>query len=38
VHANILIEGNAFTFQTGNSYTIIVITSRNNQFTFTVVL
>ncbi len=29
--------GGAFTFQPGNSYTVIVITSRNNQFTFTIV-
>ncbi len=26
-----------FTFQPGNSYTVIVVTSRNNQFTFTIV-
>lgn len=36
VHANIFVDGNAITFQTGNTYTITVITSRNNQFTFTV--
>jgi FlaG/FlaF family flagellin (archaellin) len=29
--------GSAFTFTTGNSYTITVVTSRNNQFVFTVV-
>ena len=28
---------NNFTFQPGNSYTVVVITSRNNQFTFTIV-
>jgi len=37
VHANIFVDGNAITFQTGNTYTITVITSRNNQFTFTVI-
>jgi len=29
--------GSTYTFQPGNSYTVIVITSRNNQFTFTIV-
>lgn len=29
------LTGSAFTFQRGNSYNIIVVTSRNNQFTFT---
>ncbi len=29
--------GSAFTFISGNSYTVLVVTSRNNQFTFTVV-
>jgi|SRR5437867_2345074 len=29
--------GSTFTFQPGNSYTVVVITSRNNQFTFTIV-
>jgi hypothetical protein len=29
------LTGSAFTFQPGNSYNIIVVTSRNNQFTFT---
>jgi hypothetical protein len=29
--------GNQFTFQTGNSYTITVITQRNNQFAFTII-
>jgi FlaG/FlaF family flagellin (archaellin) len=28
---------NNFQFQPGNSYTVVVITSRNNQFTFTIV-
>jgi hypothetical protein len=30
-------QGSAFTFVSGNSYTVIVVTSRNNQFTFTIV-
>ena len=29
--------GNSFTFQSGNSYTITLITQRNNQFSFTIV-
>ena len=29
--------GNSFTFQPGNSYTITLITQRNNQFSFTIV-
>jgi FlaG/FlaF family flagellin (archaellin) len=29
------LTGSAFTFVSGNSYTITVVTSRNNQFTFT---
>ena len=33
---NIIIDGTAFTFQSGNSYTIVITTSRNNQFTFTI--
>jgi hypothetical protein len=33
---NIIIDGKAFTFQIGYSYTIIIVTSRNTQFTFTV--
>ena len=28
------LTGSAFTFQRGNSYNIVVVTSRNNQFTF----
>jgi hypothetical protein len=36
VPVNILIEGNSFTFTAGNSYTVIFVTSRNNQYTFTV--
>ena len=31
-----VLTGSAFTFVAGNSYTVLVITSRNNQFTFTV--
>ncbi len=31
------LSGTPFTFQSGNSYTIIIVTSRNNQFTFTVI-
>jgi len=30
-------SGSTFTFQPGNSYTVVIITSRNNQFTFTIV-
>jgi hypothetical protein len=30
-------QGSPFTFVSGNSYTVIVVTSRNNQFTFTIV-
>jgi len=30
------LTGTAFTFNQGNAYTILVITSRNNQFSFTV--
>jgi hypothetical protein len=33
---NIVIDGKAFTFQTGYSYAVIVVTGRNNQFTFTI--
>jgi FlaG/FlaF family flagellin (archaellin) len=29
--------GNPFTFQSGNSYTITIITQRNNQFSFTII-
>ena len=29
--------GNQFTFQPGNSYTITIITQRNNQFSYTVI-
>jgi len=29
------LTGSAFMFQRGNSYTVIVVTSRNNQFSFT---
>ena len=29
--------GSAFTFQAGNSYTITLITQRNNQFSFTII-
>lgn len=31
------LAGNAFTFQAGYSYTILVVTARNNQFSFTIV-
>ena len=34
--SNCVLTGTAFTFTTGNSYTVLVVTSRNNQFTFTV--
>src|SRR5256712_5910759 len=30
------LSGTAFSFQTGSSYTIVIVTSRSNQFTFTV--
>ncbi len=30
-------SGSTFSFAAGNSYTVIVVTSRNNQFSFTVV-
>src|SRR2546422_5678563 len=33
---NIVIDGGSFTFQVGTSYTIILVTSRNNLFFFTV--
>jgi hypothetical protein len=36
VSANLLIDGNAFTFHSGTYYTITLITSRNNQFTFSI--
>jgi hypothetical protein len=29
--------GNQFTFQLGNSYTVTIITQRNNQFAFTII-
>jgi hypothetical protein len=32
-----VLTGNPFTFTSGNSYTILFVTSRNNQFTFTIV-
>ena len=31
------LSGTAFTFVAGNSYTVLVVTSRNNQFTFNIV-
>lgn len=34
---NCVLTGTAFTFTAGNSYTIEIVTSRNNQFIFTVV-
>jgi len=30
-------QGSAFTYTAGNSYTVTVITTRNNQFTFTII-
>ncbi|TMI09823.1 hypothetical protein E6H34_00590 [Candidatus Bathyarchaeota archaeon] len=33
---NIIIDGNAFTFQSKNGYTVTLTTSRNNQFQFTI--
>jgi len=32
----VTIDGSSFTFQTGNDYTVTVITARNNQFTFAI--
>jgi len=32
---NIIIDGSAFTFQSKNTYTIALTTTRNNIFTFT---
>ena len=31
------LTGNSFSFQSGNSYTITLITQRNNQFSFTII-
>ncbi len=36
VSVNIIIDGRAFTFQAGSYYTILLVTGRNNQYTFTV--
>jgi hypothetical protein len=36
VSVNVLIDGKAFTFQTGSTYTVLMVTSRNNQYGFTV--
>jgi hypothetical protein len=36
VAINIVIDGSAFTFQSKNTYTIIVTTARNNLLTFTI--
>ena len=36
VSVDIIIDGRAFTFQPGAYYTVILVTSRNNQYTFTV--
>jgi hypothetical protein len=36
VAINIVIDGSAFTFQSKNTYTIIVTTARNILFTFTI--
>lgn len=33
---NIVIDGNAFTFQSRYSYTVTLVTSRSNQFSFTI--
>jgi len=33
---NIVIDGSAFTFQSKNTYTIALTTTRNNIFTFTI--
>jgi hypothetical protein len=36
VAINVVIDGNAFTFQSGNTYSIAMTTVRNNIFTFTI--
>ena len=36
VSVNLLVDGKAFTFQAGSNYNIGMVTSRNNQYTFTV--
>jgi len=36
ISVNILIDGTAFTFQRGNSYTVSIVTSRNYQYSFTI--
>jgi len=35
ISVNILIDGGAFTFQTGMSYTVTIVDSTYDQFTFT---
>jgi hypothetical protein len=35
-NASIIISGASFTFQSGTSYTITIVTLRNNPFTFTI--
>ena len=37
VAINILIDGQAFTFQPRTSYTVTMVTTRNNQFVFTAI-
>ncbi len=34
---NVTIDGRAFTFQPGTSYSVVMLTAKNNQFTFTVI-
>jgi hypothetical protein len=36
LNASIIITGASFTFQSGTSYTITIVTLRNNSFTFTI--
>ncbi len=36
ISSNIVIDGTAFTFQKGYSYTVTVVTSRNYQFSFSI--
>ncbi len=36
VAVSIFMDGTAFTFQSGNTYTITTVTTRNNQFIFTI--
>jgi hypothetical protein len=37
ISINILIDGTAFTFVRGSSYTVTMVTSRNSQYSFSVI-